>query len=359
MHAAGCDPAAAGAPVCCACERQLQRRVSTDRGHAYQQQRGRTRFAGSAACDGGTAAVTCCVNTVNGWATSTASGRHSRASRTVWDVNTACSGLGGATAGIPAGATPNISRRCSWLRVTALWQPSDGQAHGLGTAIQFALGVRGRYGHAAVRCVGAVPVAPLRAEVPAVSRVSDCCISLFTSFSEECPRCVTGCVECTSTLRDAARDGPTVHCTSDGCEQSHAILLYRPHCRVDTLAVSPAALVGRELRLLWPEDDAWFLGTATAFIAASGRHRVGPSPPCRTPHCVDLPASGNSRYHNPKRCVWTMTKVVLVGAVGRWCMRMASSLRSCCAQSGCVCACSPVRCCPCRLQRRLVRRPSP
>ena len=51
------------------------------------------------------------------------------------------------------------------------------------------------------------------------------------------------------------------------------------HCRVDTLAVSPAAFVGRELRLLWPDDDAWFLGSAADFDAASGMHKVElPSP---------------------------------------------------------------------------------
>ena len=44
--------------------------------------------------------------------------------------------------------------------------------------------------------------------------------------------------------------------------------------RVDTLAFSPVAFVGRELRLLWPEDDAWFLGTAAGFDAASGKHKV-------------------------------------------------------------------------------------
>lgn len=39
-------------------------------------------------------------------------------------------------------------------------------------------------------------------------------------------------------------------------------------------ALAPEALVGRQLRVLWPDDEAWYLGTATAYDPATGRHQV-------------------------------------------------------------------------------------
>jgi len=46
-------------------------------------------------------------------------------------------------------------------------------------------------------------------------------------------------------------------------------------CRVDTLTIGAAAYLGRELRVYWPDDDAWYLGTAVAFDEATHRHKVG------------------------------------------------------------------------------------
>jgi hypothetical protein len=44
---------------------------------------------------------------------------------------------------------------------------------------------------------------------------------------------------------------------------------------VDVAAeVDPDALVGRQVRVLWPDDAAWYLGTVTAYDSASGRHQV-------------------------------------------------------------------------------------
>ncbi len=50
--------------------------------------------------------------------------------------------------------------------------------------------------------------------------------------------------------------------------------------RVDAAAaITPGALVGRLVRLLWAKDDAWFLGSVEAYDAASGKHRVRPGLP--------------------------------------------------------------------------------
>ena len=45
--------------------------------------------------------------------------------------------------------------------------------------------------------------------------------------------------------------------------------------RVDVAtAMAPGALVGRQVRVLWPEDDAWFLGEVSTYDPATGQHRV-------------------------------------------------------------------------------------
>ena len=46
-------------------------------------------------------------------------------------------------------------------------------------------------------------------------------------------------------------------------------------CRIDSgAAVSAEAMVGRELRILWPDDDAWFCGTVDSYDSSSGQHMV-------------------------------------------------------------------------------------
>lgn len=53
-------------------------------------------------------------------------------------------------------------------------------------------------------------------------------------------------------------------------------------CRIDAgVAASPEAMVGRELRVLWPEDNAWFSGTVDSYDSTSGKHKVGGL----HPHC--------------------------------------------------------------------------
>ena len=41
-------------------------------------------------------------------------------------------------------------------------------------------------------------------------------------------------------------------------------------------ALEPQALVGRSLRVFWPDDEAWYLGTVTAYDSSTGRHQVRP-----------------------------------------------------------------------------------
>ncbi|KAL0040242.1 hypothetical protein WJX77_001213 [Trebouxia sp. C0004] len=56
----------------------------------------------------------------------------------------------------------------------------------------------------------------------------------------------------------------------------HAVLSERQQFREIAVAVklSPEALVGRKLRVYWPEDDGWFLGTVAHYNAQTGQHRV-------------------------------------------------------------------------------------
>lgn len=50
-----------------------------------------------------------------------------------------------------------------------------------------------------------------------------------------------------------------------------------------SLRVSPDALVGRQLRVYWEVDDAWFAGSVESFDERTARHRVSgwrPSQAC-------------------------------------------------------------------------------
>ena len=40
------------------------------------------------------------------------------------------------------------------------------------------------------------------------------------------------------------------------------------------MRLSPTALIGRKLRVYWPDDDGWYLGTAAEYTAQSGQHKV-------------------------------------------------------------------------------------
>lgn len=45
--------------------------------------------------------------------------------------------------------------------------------------------------------------------------------------------------------------------------------------RVDAAtAIAPEALVGRQIRVYWPEDDAWYLGTVGHYDPAAHTHQV-------------------------------------------------------------------------------------
>jgi hypothetical protein len=46
-------------------------------------------------------------------------------------------------------------------------------------------------------------------------------------------------------------------------------------CRVDvTQSMTADALVGRHVRVLWPDDRAWFLGTVIGHDPEHGSHEV-------------------------------------------------------------------------------------
>lgn len=38
--------------------------------------------------------------------------------------------------------------------------------------------------------------------------------------------------------------------------------------------LDPQALVGRQVRVLWPDDEAWYLGTVTNYDPSSAEHLV-------------------------------------------------------------------------------------
>ena len=45
----------------------------------------------------------------------------------------------------------------------------------------------------------------------------------------------------------------------------------------------PAALVGRQVRVFWPEDIAWYLGRVASFDVEGSTHRVRVPPSLRPP----------------------------------------------------------------------------
>lgn len=50
-------------------------------------------------------------------------------------------------------------------------------------------------------------------------------------------------------------------------------------CRVDVATLmAPYQAVGREVRVYWPDEDAWFLGSVTSFDPVTARHEVPYSP---------------------------------------------------------------------------------
>lgn len=40
------------------------------------------------------------------------------------------------------------------------------------------------------------------------------------------------------------------------------------------MAIAPEALVGRDIRVYWPEDDAWYLGTVGQYDQTAHTHQV-------------------------------------------------------------------------------------
>lgn len=45
--------------------------------------------------------------------------------------------------------------------------------------------------------------------------------------------------------------------------------------RIDlATSIDPAALVGRQVRVLWENLEAWFLGEVTEYMPATAQHKV-------------------------------------------------------------------------------------
>ncbi|KAK9809202.1 hypothetical protein WJX72_011258 [[Myrmecia] bisecta] len=59
-------------------------------------------------------------------------------------------------------------------------------------------------------------------------------------------------------------------------EQFEAHRKERVHFRALDVAakIDPEALVGRRMRVYWPDDDGWFLGTATEYFPDTGKHKI-------------------------------------------------------------------------------------
>jgi hypothetical protein len=46
-------------------------------------------------------------------------------------------------------------------------------------------------------------------------------------------------------------------------------------CRIDAAtAITAEDLVGRQVRVLWPHDGAWFLGSVSSYNPDDGKHEV-------------------------------------------------------------------------------------
>lgn len=41
-----------------------------------------------------------------------------------------------------------------------------------------------------------------------------------------------------------------------------------------TTRIDPEALIGRKLRVYWPDDDGWYLGTVAHYSPQTGQHKV-------------------------------------------------------------------------------------
>lgn len=42
--------------------------------------------------------------------------------------------------------------------------------------------------------------------------------------------------------------------------------------------IQPEALVGRQIRVHWTDDDAWYAGKVTGYLPETGQHKVGCCP---------------------------------------------------------------------------------
>ena len=62
-----------------------------------------------------------------------------------------------------------------------------------------------------------------------------------------------------------------LHCAISTCRFQHMVAMHRFDVAIRT---APQLLAGRKLRVYWPDDDGWYLGTVTHFDAETGKHKV-------------------------------------------------------------------------------------
>ena len=88
--------------------------------------------------------------------------------------------------------------------------------------------------------------------------------------------------------------------------------------RLDVTKIDPEALVGRTLRVYWPDDDGWYLGRVAQYSPQTGQHQVLLCPASVCLHACDLTKHGpmhviaNGLRHCSKRSDGALTELILI-----------------------------------------------
>ena len=73
--------------------------------------------------------------------------------------------------------------------------------------------------------------------------------------------------------------------------------------------MSAESIVGRAVRILWPEDDAWFSGTIESYDNTSGQHTVGQ---------FALPLAGCKSLSLKQAVIWQHAQAYAPAGMIRW-----------------------------------------
>ena len=114
--------------------------------------------------------------------------------------------------------------------------------------------------------------------------------------------------------------------------------------RVDAgVAMSAESIIGRAVRILWPEDDAWFSGTIESYDSTSGQHTVGQLLFCwpASSGCNALSLTQGSCVTAPcmslrpsRHCEMAeLSYSLMLSSACRCCMQMATLRAFCCRWS--------------------------